>query len=110
MSITPQVRETLDRQGIHETSVNKDGYRVEDGPDDSAVVRWGRGEPFRGAPISHRGDDLSRCGRALDGAGFNVVPKEFEDADVLQQLPLGEPAKKPQVREVGLPGCLQKHL
>jgi len=48
MSITPQVREALDRQGIHETSVNRDGYRVEEGPDDSAVVRWGRGEPFRG--------------------------------------------------------------
>ncbi len=48
MSISPQVREALDRQGIHETGVNTDGYRVEEGPDDSAVVRWGRGEPFRG--------------------------------------------------------------
>ena len=81
MSITPQVRETLDRQGIHETSVNKDGYRVEEGPDDSAVVRWGRGEPFRGVQLSRGGQDLARCGRALDGAGFNVVPKEFDDVN-----------------------------
>jgi len=80
MSIAPQIREALDRQGIHETSVNKDGYRVEDGSDDSVVVRWGRGEPFRGIPTSRQGQDLARCGRALDGAGFNVVPKEFEDA------------------------------
>jgi hypothetical protein len=83
MSITPQVREALDRQGIHETGVNKDGYRVEEGPDDSAVVRWGRGEPFRGVQISRQGQDLARCGRALDGVGFNVVPNEFEDADGL---------------------------
>src|SRR5215208_3734008 len=71
-SIAPQVREALDRRGIRETSVNKDGYRVEDGSDDAAVVRWGRGEPFRGAQISRRGDDLARCGRALEGAGFTV--------------------------------------
>jgi hypothetical protein len=81
MSITRQVREALDRQGIRETGVHTDGYRVEEGPDDSAVVRWGRGEPFRGVPISRQGQDLARCGRALDSAGFNVVPKEFEDAD-----------------------------
>jgi hypothetical protein len=80
MSIAPQVREALDRQSIHETGVNRDGYRVEEGPDDSVVVRWGRGEPFRGVPTSRQGQDLARCGRALDGAGFNVVPKEFEDA------------------------------
>jgi hypothetical protein len=80
MSIAPQVREALDRQGIHETAVNKDGYRVEEGPDDSAVVRWGRGEPFRGVQISRQGQDLARCGHALDNAGFNVVPKEFEDS------------------------------
>jgi len=81
MSITPQVREALDRQSIHETGVNKDGYRVEEGPDDSAIVRWGRDEPFRGVQISGRGHDLTRCWHALDGAGFTVVPKEFEDAD-----------------------------
>jgi hypothetical protein len=80
MSIAPQVREALDRQGIHETSINKDGYRVEDGADDSALVRWGRGEPFRGIPTSRQGQDLARCGRALEGVGFNVVPKEFDDA------------------------------
>ena len=80
MSIAPQVREALDRQGIHETSVYRDGYRVEEAPDDSAIVRWGHGEPFRGAPTSRHGQDLGRCGHALDGAGFNVVPKEFEDA------------------------------
>ena len=80
MSIAPQVRAALDRQGIHETSVNRDGYRVEESPDDSAIVRWGRGEPFRGVPTTRQGQDLARCGRALDDAGFNVVPKEFEDA------------------------------
>ena len=80
MSIAPQIREALDRQGIHETSVYRDGDRVEEGPDDSAIVRWGRGEPFRGVPTSRQGQELARCGRALDGAGFNVVPKEFEDA------------------------------
>jgi len=81
MSIAPQVREALDRQSIHETSVNKDGYRVEEGPDDSAIVRWGRGEPFREVPTSRQGQDLARCGRALDAMGFKVLPKEFKDAD-----------------------------
>ena len=81
MSIAPQVREALDRQGIRETGVNTDGYRVEDGPNDSAVLRWGRGEPFRGVQISRHGQDLARCGRALEGAGFSVVPREFEDVD-----------------------------
>jgi hypothetical protein len=83
MAIAPQVREALDRQGIPETSVNKDGYRVEEAPNDSVVVRWGRGEPFRGIPTSRQGQDLARCGRALDAMGFSVVPKEFEDADGL---------------------------
>src|SRR3954462_12007547 len=81
MSIAPQVREALDRQSIHETSVNKDGYRVEEGPDDSVVVRWGRGEPFRGIPSSRQGQDLARCGRALDAVGFSVITKEFQDVD-----------------------------
>jgi hypothetical protein len=81
MAITPEVREALDRQSIHETSVNRDGYRVEEGPSNSAIVRWGRGEPFSGVRIGGRGHELTRCWHALNGAGFHVVPKEFEDAD-----------------------------
>src|SRR5215208_2676318 len=59
MSIAPQVREALDRQSIHETSVNKDGYRVEEGPTTQplsaggAVSRSGGYRPAVRGRISH---------------------------------------------------------
>ena len=68
MAITQRVRDTLTRAGIPQTGTTRDGYRVEDGPDGSAIVRWGYGQPFQAVsdvPTARNGKGLAQCARAL---------------------------------------------
>ena len=80
MSLVQRVREALDRQGVPEATVDRDGYRVEAMMGDLAIVRWGRGEPFQGTRITGDAPELRSCMTALKRERFLVAPNEFEDA------------------------------
>jgi hypothetical protein len=79
VSITQRVREALDRQGIAHAGVSKYGYRVEDAPEGSAIIRWGYGESSKGSKVLRHGSCLVTCGRALRYEGFHVSDQQFED-------------------------------
>ena len=72
MSIVRLVRRALEERGLPEAGPRSYGYWVEEGPRQSAIVRWGRGDPFRDV---HR-SGLTTCRDALQRAGFHttVVP------------------------------------
>ena len=80
MSLVQRVKEALDRQGMPEATVDRDGYRVEAMMEDLAIVRWGRGEPFQGTRITREDRQLLSCMTALKRERFLVAPNEFEDA------------------------------
>jgi hypothetical protein len=83
MSLVQHVREALERRGLPQAAVNRDGYRVDEAESDLAIVRWGRGQPFRGRMIVPDGPELALCMRALKQEGFLVAPNAFEDSDGL---------------------------
>ena len=80
MSLVQRVKQALDRQGVPEATVDRDGYRVEAMMGDLAIVRWGRGEPFEGIRITRDDPELISCMAALKRERFLVAPNEFEDA------------------------------
>ncbi len=73
MSITQRVQAALTRQGVPPTSIGTYGFKIEDGPGDSTLVRWGRGEPFRAVRIIRKDDGLVWCGAALRREGFHAT-------------------------------------
>jgi hypothetical protein len=86
MSIPQRVSDALHWHRIPEASATAYGYRVEDGQDNTARIRWGCGEPFRALPdlpAMRRGQGRASCARALVDDGFHVVPREFGDSDGL---------------------------
>jgi hypothetical protein len=76
ISITQRGRAALTRQGVPPTSTNANGFQVEDGPGDSTIVQWGRGEPFRAVRVIRKDDGLVRCGAALRREGFHSTVQE----------------------------------
>ena len=73
MSIVQLVQRALEERGLPEAGPGAYGYCVEDGPLWSAIVRWGRGDPFRDA---HRPSILA-CRDALRRAGFRTIVVPF---------------------------------
>jgi len=81
MSLAQRVKAALDRQGVPQTAVDRDGYHVEEMIGDLAIVRWGRGEPFRSLKLAPNGPELTSCMTALKRESFLVAPNGFEDAN-----------------------------
>jgi len=80
MSAAEQVRDVLARSDLPEASADREGYRVEDGHGDTAIVRWGRGEPFRDVPCQRLiRDNLRACQDALEREGFDTQRVRFAD-------------------------------
>ena len=78
MSIVQRVREVLARQGLPEASPDADGYVVEDDTEAAAIVRWGRGVPFRDVYSARvGGGGLTACQDALARVGFHTTLVPF---------------------------------
>jgi hypothetical protein len=68
MSFRQRVEDVLCREGVSLTGASRDGYRVEQGPDNTVLVRWGFGSPFQAlqdVPKARKGSGLAECARVL---------------------------------------------
>jgi hypothetical protein len=68
MSFRQRVQDVLCREGVPLTGASRDGYRVEQGPDNTVYVRWGFGSPFKALPAlpnARKGSGLAECTRVL---------------------------------------------
>ena len=78
MSTAQQVRDVLARSNVPEAGADREGYRVEDGHGDTAIVRWGRGEPFHDVPCKPLvKDGLRVCQEALNLERFGTRRVSF---------------------------------
>ena len=68
------VERVLDGYRIPRAGALEYGYRVELAEDGTAVVRWGRGDPFVGDQFRTRG--LGRCADLLEREGFELPTPE----------------------------------
>jgi hypothetical protein len=73
MSIIQHVQRVLEDRGLSRAGPRSCGFYVEDGIRQSAMVRWGRGEPFRDV---HR-QGIFACEDALRRAGFHTAIVQF---------------------------------
>ena len=81
MSFRQRVEDALCREGVPLTGASRDGYRVEQGPDNTVLVRWGFGSPFQALPDlpkPRKGSGLPECTRVLT-PDFHVARGERED-------------------------------
>jgi hypothetical protein len=81
MSFPQRVQDVLSREGIPITGASRDGYHVERGADNTVLVRWGFGSPFRalpGVPSARKGSGLPECVRVLSPQ-FHVGRGERKD-------------------------------
>lgn len=76
ISITQRVQAALTRQGIPPTSTDASGFQIEDGPGNSTIVHWGRGDPFRAVRVIRKNGGLVLCGAALRREGFHSTVEE----------------------------------
>jgi hypothetical protein len=78
MSATQQVRDVLARSNLPEAGADRAGYHVEEGHGDTAIVRWGRGEPFHDVPSRPLAKDgLTACQDALEVERFDTRRVSF---------------------------------
>jgi hypothetical protein len=98
------VQVALTRQGVPPTSTDANGFQIEDGPGDSTIVQWGRGEPFRAVRVIRRDDGLLRCSTALRREGFHsTVEETVATASVYLLVSQPPAAATPSLERTNLP-------
>ncbi len=88
MSFRQRVADVLSREGVPLTGASRDGYQVEQGSDNTVLVRWGFGSPFKAlpdVPRARKGSGLAECTRVLSPE-FHVARGEHVDAKGLYIL------------------------